>query len=132
MAMKQMPLDDGAMPSDSMGLRVKKAGLANQEFELAPPVVIDQEDQSFEEEQLTQQEKFELDKKLLKQQMKEQLGRKPAQATTTNAQVDQEEVKAGEAVLASSESDGGNTTDSQEDNRVGPDSEKSFDSQIKV
>lgn len=67
--------------------------------------------------------------------MKEQLlGRKPAQTTTTpNTQVGQEEVKAGGAVLVASESDGGHTTESQEDdNRVGLDSEKSFNSQIEV
>ena len=122
MAMKQMPLDDGMNPTESMGLRVKKSGLQQrelqEEFELAPPVVIGSEDQPFED-QLTEQEKFALDKKLFAQQMKEQLlGRKAA------AQ-DQEEIKAGGVVL-----DQNALTESSEedDNRVGLDDEKSFDS----
>lgn len=138
MAMKQMPLDDGAMPN-GMGLRVKNPTVKQQqelqaEFEMAPPVIVKAEDSPFEE-QLTEQEKFALDKKLFAQQMKEQLlGRKPA------ASADQEEVKAGGQVINQDQDykrsqpfgdyDSEDEDDEAEmvDNRVGLEDEKSFDS----
>ena len=90
---------------------------------MAPPIV-KAEDSPFEE-QLTEQEKFALDKKMFAQQMKEQLlGRKPVAV----AVVDQEEVKAGGQVISqdydSEEDDAAEVID----NRIGLDDEKSFDS----